>query len=182
MLKLLRRIARFRSDLSGAATVEFVLIFPVFFMFFINSAEIGYYMVRNVMLERGVDVAVRQVRLGGASAPDFDGFKKIVCDNVGGVLPDCTENLMVSMEVVPGGTDWVAGLSREVSCLDKKSEIEAKDQASYASGGQNELMVVRVCALSQPMFPTTRFGLKMAHDEYGNVAIVALSSFVNEPA
>ena len=32
-------------------------------------------MVRTVMLERGVDLAVRDVRLGGTDLPDLEGMK-----------------------------------------------------------------------------------------------------------
>ena len=43
------------------------------------------------------------------------------------------------------------------------------------------MMVVKVCALMKPLFPTTRLGLGMSVDSEGNNAIVAVAAFVNEP-
>lgn len=172
---------RFLRDRSGASTVEFVLVFPAFIMIFLNGFEAGYFMVRDVMLERSVDVAIRQVRIGGSSAPDFENFKKLVCSGVAGVFPDCEKNLMVAMEEVPAGAGGVATLGDTVQCLDKETDITPAEQTSYDTGTANQLMVVRVCALAQPFFPTTRLGMEMGRDAEGNLAIVALSSFVNEP-
>jgi len=41
--------------------------------------------------------------------------------------------------------------------------------------------MVRVCALSKPLFPTTGFGVGMQVDPDGNYAMVATTAFVNEP-
>jgi hypothetical protein len=49
-------------------------------------------------------------------------------------------------------------------------------------GGNNELMMVRVCALFRPMFPSTGLGLNLRYDGDGNYAIVATTAFVNEPS
>ena len=43
------------------------------------------------------------------------------------------------------------------------------------------MMMVRVCALSKPLFPTTGIGVGMQVDGDGNYAIVATTAFVNEP-
>ncbi|WP_400086810.1 TadE/TadG family type IV pilus assembly protein [Yoonia sp. R78084] len=57
-------IQRFLKDDGGTASIEIVLVFPVFFGFFLMTYESGVYSSRQVMLEHGVDVTVRNVRIG----------------------------------------------------------------------------------------------------------------------
>ncbi|NNE81867.1 MAG: pilus assembly protein [Silicimonas sp.] len=175
---VLNKARAFRGKEEGNATVEFVVLFPAFIFLFLTGFEAGYYMVRNVMLERAVDVAVRDVRLGGL-VPKYDDLKASICNNAG-ILPDCMDNLMVEMDPVlpePGNVATVA--SGPIRCVDKSGFYD--QDGSYSIGSQNQAMLIRVCSLSQPIFPTTGIGVGMRVDMEGNYAIVATASFVNEP-
>ena len=66
-------------------------------------------------------------------------------------------------------------------CIDIDSDIDPIDDTTFIGGDNNELMLVRVCALFQPMFPTTTLGMQMPTDGNGNYALVVSSAFVNEP-
>ena len=61
MIRTLKsRIARFRRDESGNPTVEFVLIFPLYLGLMAMSVELGMVTLRHTLLERGLDMAVRE--------------------------------------------------------------------------------------------------------------------------
>lgn len=178
MSLLFKKFRRFRGKEDGSATIEFVLIFPALIMLFLTGFEAGYYMVRNVMLERAVDITVRNVRLGG-DVPSYDQLKADICNETS-IIADCMNTLMVSMEPVlptPGNVQAIS--NAPTRCIDRSSQDE--QQGNYGIGLQNQAMLVSVCALSQPLFPTTGLGVGMAVDSEGNYAIVAKAAFVNEP-
>jgi hypothetical protein len=177
---LLRRLSsRFRRDESGTSTVEFVILFPLFMAIFFAAFESGYLMLRNVMLERSVDLAVRELRLGDPQPPTFAEFKQGICDNTY-FISDCDDVVQVQLRPVDM-TTW-GPLNGDPRCIDVESAIDPFDQTEYLVGGNNELMMVRVCALFQPMFPTTGLGLNMQYDGDGNYALVVTTAFVNEPS
>lgn len=170
----------FRRDENGSATIEFVFLFPAFMFLFLMGFEAGYYMVRNVMLERGVEIAVRDVRLGNGKVPSFAAIKQKICAQAA-IIPDCVNSLQVEMQpiaIAPGGT---ASVQTAAKCVDKLSTDDPLTGTTYNVGSENQMMMVRVCALSKPLFPTTRLGVGMGVDAEGNYAMVATTAFVNEP-
>ena len=184
MRLVVRRFARFAQKKDGNASIEFVILFPGLMMLFFAGFEAGYYMVRNVALERGVDIAVRDVRLGNASqfgaVPDHAAIKRRICD-AAGIIPDCMRSVKVEIMPVnkaPGGV--AAALGSQVRCIDK-SAPQNNTPSTYDVGVENELMLIHVCATSTPLFPTTGLGVGMKIDAQGNYAIVSATAFVNEP-
>ncbi len=174
-----RRFVRLGRDEDGAATVEFVILFPIFMTIFLAAFESGLMMLRNVMLERSVDLAVRELRLGTPVPPDFDQFKETICARTY-FVDNCND--VVQVELSPVDLTTWGPLDGAPRCIDVESTIDPFDQTEYSVGGNNELMLVRVCALFQPIFPTTGLGLAMRSDSAGNYAIVVTSAFVNEPS
>ena len=65
-------LGRFLKGNEGSVTVEFVLWFPLFFALVLTSLESGMLMLRYVMLERGLDITVRELRIGTLVAPTHD--------------------------------------------------------------------------------------------------------------
>lgn len=177
--RLLRRVLGFGPSEHGTSTVEFVLVFPAFMMIFISAFESGMMMVRNVMLERGVDLAVRSLRLGTPVPPSFEEFKQQICDNAL-VISNCMTVVQVELEPV-STSNWTV-LPGDAKCIDQESPIDPVDETTYALGGNDDLMLVRVCALFQPMFPSTTLGMQMPDDGNGNYSLVVTSAFVNEPS
>ena len=100
MIRTLAKILRlFRRSEEGSATVEFVLVFPMFMVLFTSAFEAGLMMTRHVMLERGLDMAVREVRLNTGAAPSPDQFKEMICEGAG-IIPDCMNNLKLEMRPI----------------------------------------------------------------------------------
>ena len=182
MSGFVNRYLSYKKSEDGTATIEFVLLFPVFIFLFLMGFEAGYYMVRTVMLERAVDLAVRDVRLGNGNIPQYTHLKANICAQAG-IIPDCMNSIQVDMreiDAVPGGTTEVRG---DAVCNDKTKDAAFNESNTYYDvGSSNNVMMLRVCAMTEPLFPTTGIGLGMrANEDSTDVAIVATSIFVNEP-
>lgn len=174
--------AKLRSFLAGSggtASLEFVLLFPIFIFMLLASIEAAIFMVRTVMLDRGVDIAVRELRIGTEDPPSFQEFKSLICANTI-LIANCEDVVQVELRPVDM-TTW-AGLDGPALCRDVASTIDPFDQTEYTVGTNNQLMMVRVCALYDPFLPTTTFGLRLRPVDGEHYAIVITSAFVNEPA
>lgn len=169
---------RFVRNEAGGVTVEFVLLFPAFIFILLASVEASIYMARHVMLDRGVDFAVRELRLNTDDPPSFDEFKTSICDNTM-LIQNCMDTIQVELQPVDM-TTW-AGVEGDARCRNLSSTIDPINFTNYTSGNVNELMMVRVCALYDPIMPTTYMGLRLQRTQ-GKHAIVITSAFVNEPS
>ncbi|NNF72348.1 MAG: pilus assembly protein [Rhodobacteraceae bacterium] len=182
-MKILSSWKRFRRafgrDERGTSTVEFAILVPLYLGVLIAAFESGFMMIRYTMLDRGVDLAVRDLRLGTPTPPTFDEFKQDICANTV-LMGDCDETVLVELRPI-STTSWNLPTG-ETNCIEQGSGIDPIDQTEYSVGTNNELMFVRVCALFRPFFPTTPFGLGMPADDDGNYALVVTSAFVNEPS
>lgn len=166
---------RIRKDDSGVVSMEFVLWAPLFFIVFIASVEAGFLLVKKVMIERGVDVAVRDIRLGKVT--DRDIIKQTICDRTL-LVKDCMNVLTLEMRAI-NTTTWEP-LNNITTCVDRGKPNPAVD---YLPGAANELMLVRACAVVDPVFPSSWLALKLPKDRgnQGGYWIIASSAFVNEP-
>lgn len=171
-----RGLGRFRSDEAGNATVEFVLILPIYVAMMTMSVELGMITLRNTLLERGLDVAVREVRLGTGTAPDHDDIKKMVCDNAF-FIRDCEKNLRLEMR--PANIRAFTALDATPDCTDRSED--SNPVREFTPGQQNELMLLRACIKFDPLFPKGVMGKGLSRDKSGQAAIVSTTSFVQEP-
>ncbi len=168
-------LRRFLGE-SGAASVEFVIVFPIFFSIFVSAFEMGMMNIRAVMLERATDMVVRAVRLNQGSDFEYEDVRTAVCE-LSVMLPDCEEILRI--EMTPVDTDTWGTLPRAADCVDRSQTIQPA--VNFTNGVENELMLVRVCAVLDPFFPTVGLGRSMPKDSTGGYIITASSAFVNEP-
>jgi Flp pilus assembly pilin Flp len=173
---LSRRLGRFRRAEDGNASVEFVLIFPIFMMFLIFALELSFITLRHAMLERGLDLTVRQIRLGYATPPNHATIKDMVCDfsRLGG---NCSENLRLEMQ--PIDPRAYVGLNTVVDCTDRAEPT--KPVNNFSPGQRNDLMILRACLKYDPLMPQAVLGRALAKDSSGQAAVVSVSAFVNEP-
>jgi len=176
---LRRALRRFARAEKGTATVEFALLFPPFFLVFASAIESGIMMSRNVMLERGLDLAVREIRIGLPTPPTFEEFRAQIC-GVAMIIPNCMENLQVELQVVDSST-WQP-LDPTPRCVDRDSPIDPFDNPNYSVGQNNDFMLVRLCANIDPILPGFGLGIILDGDGSNGHAIVATSAFVNEPS
>lgn len=180
-MKMLTRF--FRDDQSGNATLEFVFAFPVVFTMFLMSFESGMVSMRHFSLERGVDLAVRELRIGTMSTPTRDALRAAICQNAT-LIPDCTEQLEIELLRRDLRT-WTA-LPTGFTCVDDGES--GTTSGTFTNGTNNQLMILRACARFTPLLPTTGLGRAIvdAHEAGGGsgtarYALTAMRAYVVEP-
>jgi hypothetical protein len=179
----------FRRSEEGSATIEFVIWFPLFWGLFIWSFEQGMYLARQVVLDRAVDLAVRNVRLGAfddlvdsgqsgsqQTAALHDAVKERVCE-FAFMIPDCLNQLRLEMQQV-NPRSW-SMLDGSADCVDRAAP--GRPAGQFTAGQSNQLMVLRACALIDPHFPSSGLGARLEKVSGGAYALVAVTSFAIEP-
>ena len=172
------RASAFARRESGAATIEFVVIFPAMFLFIANTVETSTVLTRGAMLDQSLDLAVRELRLGTDEPPEFEEFRQSICD-ANAFLPDCMNALQV--ELRPYTAAALEEMREEVRCLDRKEDIDPLTLTNFVPGAANEIMLVRACATFEPMFPKAGLGAALPKDPNGDYSISAVSAYVQEP-
>lgn len=173
---LFSRLRRFRRSDDGSATIEFAITFPSLLFLILSGVELGFVNLQHAMLERAMDMTVRDIRLGTGTAPQHDDIKALICARAG-FIEDCDDNLRLEMiQVDPRA--WVAPPT-DPDCTDQSEDVEPV--RSFVNGQDNELMILRACAKIKPIFPTTGLGASLKKDGAGFFALVSSSAFVQEP-
>jgi len=167
----------FRRE-DGNATVEFVILFPLFIAIMLQAFEVGWITVRQSMLDRALDLTVRDLRLGHFTNPTNDTLRKAICANVGSLISNCTSNMLVELTPVDT-TNWTMPPAK-ATCVDRDAKIQPVTTVEQGAGDQ--LMIVRACAIINLMFPLVEVGPLLTVDSQGGTSIAATSVFVNEPS
>lgn len=174
--KLRSFLKRFARSESGQSTVEFAITFPAVITIMLSGIELGFVSLNHSMLERALDVTVRDIRLGTGAAPQHDDIKDLICTRAG-FIEDCGSNLRLEMiQVDP--RNW-GGLDDDPDCTDRSEEVSPV--RNFENGQDNELMILRACVKIDPIFPTTGLGANIPKDGYGQYSLIATSVFVQEP-
>jgi Flp pilus assembly pilin Flp len=174
---------RFRRSEDGTVTVEFALILPIMFAIFLATFELGMLLTRQVMLDRGVDLAVRAVRLGALDPALFptpaamhDALKRGICQGAV-MIPDCENNIRLEMRALnPRG---LVNIPLGADCIDRADP--GRPLRDFQAGFSNQLMILRACTLYDPYMPTSGLGAALIDNQTGAFAMVSMSSFVIEP-
>ncbi|WP_421703602.1 TadE/TadG family type IV pilus assembly protein [Aliiroseovarius sp.] len=167
---------RFLREESGTATIEFVLLFPAIMWLFFSAIEVGVHMTRMVMLDRALDLNVRALRLGALDPATHDELKRRVCSDAL-IFKDCPNAVII--ELIPISRDNWSLPSGGATCVDRSEEIDPAIE--FTIGGENQIMLVRACAVLNPFFGASKLVMQMPLDDSGGVVITAASTFVNEP-
>ena len=177
MIRTITKAVRsFRRNEDGNATIEFVIALPAFMLLFTSAYEAGMLSTRHVMLERGLDVAVREVRIGKMINPTHERLTERICE-VASLIPDCANQLRLEMVSVDP-VNFVAP-SSDVACVDR--EETGTPVLNFNTGLNNEVMILRACALFDPMLPTSGLGKQIPKESGGAYGLVATSAYVMEP-
>ena len=176
MIQPLGHILRsFWKDEDGTASLEFALVAPAFLIIFVSAVESGLLLTRQVMLERGMDMAVRDVRLATATPPDYNTLRQMICDNAA-IMPSCMTDLKLEMVRIDPWGYWY--IEPEADCINR--EEPNAPVREFSAGQENEMVYLRACIQFRPIFPTVGLGFKIA-DKRGEYKLVADSVFVAEP-
>ena len=169
-------IKRWLRTESGAATMEFVVMFPLIIAFLGAAVESGILSMRQAMLDRSVDLVSRELRLGQVSPTTQDEVRRRVCANAG-LIPDCIAALNIELFTV-AMDDWKFP-NNPTKCADRDEKI--KPAVEFKPGVENQLLVMRVCAAVQPLMPMAGLGLRLPRINKTDYAIYSLTALVNEP-
>ncbi len=173
--KLISRLARFRRKEDGSITVEFVIIFPAFMFLVLSGVELALVTLQQAMLDRAVDLTVREIRLGTGNNQSHDAIRDTICDHAT-FIKNCSANLRLEMiqQSAFAGIDIPA----TPDCTNNSEEVSPVRE--FQNGLANELMILRACAKIDPVFPTSTMGRTLA-DDTGQIALTATTAFVQEP-
>jgi TadE-like protein len=120
--RLMSRCARFaRSEEGSGAVIEFVIMLPFLMFIFMASAEAGLYTARQILLDRAVDLTMRDLGLGNIANPTHDVIKDNICDNVP-AIPDCHANIRV--ELLPISTVVWDLPTNSSTCIDRGAAVQ----------------------------------------------------------
>lgn len=168
---------RFRKNEDGSALMlEFVIFVPLLFTTFLMAVELGIYSMRQVFLDRGLDIAVRHVRLSTNLPINHDELKDIICENAG-FLEDCDQTLR--LEMVKVSPRNFAPMNPQIDCIDSSQEYNPVQ--GFALGREHDMMMLRACVRFDPVFPTSGLGASFDKDGGGKAHMVSIAAFVQEP-
>ena len=131
-------LTRFRRDESGSATIEFVFYFSVLFMILAAAVELATINLRHAMLERAVEVSVRDIRLNTGDIPSYQEVHSRICEEAA-VLVDCSLNLKLEMKQVDPQN--FASLPEAPDCVNAVEEPRPVRQ--FEPGQDNDLMLMQ---------------------------------------
>lgn len=173
-------LARFRRNEDGATSIEFALMMPLFFLLFTMAFEVGLLSVRQVMLEHGLNETVRQVRLGTIRDPEHEILIDEVCE-AASIIPDCKNQLR--LEMIPATVTSLnpSDITDGLRCRDRSVPDSDPLLAFTNTGGNNDLMVLRACALFDPLLPLLGIGKEIPKQSGDGYALFAVTSYVLEP-
>ena len=172
MRKFIRKLLNYRRDERGYSTVEFVIVATTFLTGFFWIFETGLIMTKQMMLERALDMTVRDLRLHSSPLYTHEYIKDRICD-LALILDDCSDNLLLELEVV----DLATGFTKDATCVDKENEITPV--TSWQPGMRSEIVHMRACVIIDPMMPN---GIAMfPGTSASGIPLFADTAFVNEP-
>lgn len=161
---------------DGFLSFEYSIWVPAMVLVMCASIELGVIAIRGTMLERSLDLTVRDLRLGTTEVPDYYELKQQICERAA-ILPSCSTNLRLEMiRIDPRAWNFPPDAA---SCSDQPEDVDPVRQWD-ASTDENQLMFIRACILYTPIFPS---GLIASHLPRinGKAALVSASAYVTEP-
>jgi len=174
--KIKSALRSFRDDESGTATMEFVILVPVIMMIVFSILESGWLMTQKTMLDRGLNMAIRDLRVGAVANPTPETIITSVC-NYAGILKDCETALFLEMVELSNPIS-----TGSATCVDRTEEIEPVVNWIMGSRTVPEIMVMRACFVVDPLIPGSAIGALLPKDPSGGYNMVTYSAFANEPS
>lgn len=169
-------LGRFRREEDGNTTIEFVILVPIVFNILLASVELGLISVRQMFLDRGVDMAVRNVRFNTGQNLSHTDLTKSVCDYAG-FLEQCDSRLSLSLNPVDlrTYTGPTGGPSRCTHSSQPLSPLR-----NFIHGGEHQVMLIVACYESRVLFPFSKLAINQ--DDNGILMQYGFSGFVQEPS
>lgn len=175
----------FLADSRGTSTVEFVVLAPLFFGIFFAFFEIGMATMRWVMLEHGVDVTMRELRLGQipaeylGSAEATHGYLRQQICRYDYLNKNCEDDLY--LELVPASSAGMPTTSAE--CVNRSDRVDPTFNVSTGGSGDentDQIMYLRACMIVNSIVPPP-YAPPWDYDSSQGYPLIVDSAYVNEP-
>jgi Flp pilus assembly pilin Flp len=177
MMVSIRTLTRvLRRDTRGAAAVEFALVVPLLLVLLFSTLEAGWVMLQSIMLDRALDMTVRELRIGSFTNPTQEAMRRRVCERAM-VLIGCEKAL--TLELIPIVTEASYPVDN-ARCVNRSSAIAPV--LRFNGGARAEIVFVRACFVMSPITPGLGLAMALSKDEGGAMRLVSKSAFINEPA
>jgi len=155
-LPALRRLV---GERSGTAALEFALVAPVFLAIVFSTFEAGWMMTQATLLDRALDLTVREIRIGASDAPTTESqIRKAVCARAM-VIPGCEDAATVEMRLVEKGSDFPTAAA---TCVDRGTA--AHPVTSFQNAARAKITFIRVCIVADPFTPLMGLALQLSKD------------------
>lgn len=173
-----RRLSQLiRRDTRGAAAVEFAMVVPLVLALIFSTFEAGWFMLQSIMLDRALDMTVRELRIGSLSNPSQETMRAQVCERAI-ILVDCSRTL--TLELIPVTSGAASYPSDAARCTNMGSRVAPV--LRFNGGARTDIMFVRACYVVSPITPGLGLALALPKDDAGMIRLVSKSAFMNEPA
>lgn len=90
------RIIQFWRDEDGVSSIEFVILYPLFYWILFMGVELGVMQARQAMLEMALDRTVRHVRLNTIAPSSYQDLRDVMCAEAT-FLNNCSNSLKLEM-------------------------------------------------------------------------------------
>ncbi|MEM1275282.1 MAG: TadE/TadG family type IV pilus assembly protein [Pseudomonadota bacterium] len=168
---------QYLTNEDGNASIEFVILFPFFMFLFMSIVEMGFLTTRAVLLERGLDMAARDVRLDLIQDLDHEKLKNRICE-LSTILVYCLDDMFLELKVFDKNDPYPQNAP---SCQDRTARGSIDPKTEFNPGGRSEIMFIRACLVVDPLVPGLGIGLLLPRDASGGYQLVSYTAFVNEP-
>lgn len=178
MINFSQRGGKFRSflrDTDGTSTVEFVIVAPVVMFFFFWIVELGYVMTQQMMLDRAMDMTVREMRLSDSSTFTQAFITNSVCEKAL-IFKNCNTSLVLELTPITTSSDIPTSA---ISCVDRANSVTPV--TNFDAGSRGEIVFMRACLAVDPLLAGTSIGIDFTTDESGALMLLAKTAFLNEP-
>ncbi len=179
-MKFLRKLNWFSREEEGAATAEFVVLFPIILGLIAVNFHSAVLMLKYTELESALDKSVREVRLHGFPESDDNGlayFKSEICSHAN-YIKNCASTLTLEMSPIDTSAGFVKPAGAK--CIDRTQT--SQPVIEFVPGRQNDAVYLRACVVVDRIGPTifNGFGL-FDSDASGGIQLIADTAYVVEP-
>lgn len=171
------KLRKFKRNEDGAVSIEFLILFPLLVFILLLTIELGLILMRGALLERSLDMTVRELRLNTGANMQHDDIRDRVCERAG-TIEDCEAQMRIELVQVDP-FNWSDNINPAPDCINSVAAVNPV--RNFQTGQSNELMFVRACLRFQPMLGIIGLGSVMELDDAGRVKLFAASAFVQEP-
>jgi hypothetical protein len=163
------------GDKAGAAAVEFALVAPLFFAMIFSVIELGWTMTKQMMLDRAMDIVVRELRIGRTEGFTKDYVRQRICGEAA-IFTNCEEEMLVEMVPIPAGSSYP---DTNATCATGSTAV--KPVTKFNPGLRSEVVFIRACVNVIPLTPGIGLGLRLRYNQDAGFFMTSESALLNEP-